>query len=324
MKKNMKNYYEELLLRMMMIHDFEEEIMRLYHEGAVHGTLHLCLGEEAVDVGSTAVLKDKDYIYTTHRGHGVCLGRGADVNSVMAEILGRVTGSNKGRGGSMHICDRERGLMGSNGIVGANAPLACGAALTIKLKGIKDAVSVCFSGDGAANTGAVLESMNLAGVWKLPIIFVLVENHYAVSTVVERASANVDFSKRAEPFGLQCFETDGNDIIAVMDTMAKAREYTVTNMRPCLVIEHTYRVAGHSKSDTNKYRSEEEINYWVERGPIRRFKDKLTAECISTVHELEHIEKKAHEIVSNAIDYALRQPEAAQDTEELLGAVYAD
>ena len=324
MSKDKKQYYEELLLKMMTIHDFEEEIMRLYKEGAVHGTLHLCTGEEAVDVGSTAVLKDRDYIFSTHRGHGIYLGRGGDIKAAMAEILGRSTGTTKGRGGSMHICDAAHGVIGSNGVVGANAPHACGAALTIKLKGIKDAAAVCFTGDGAANTGAVLESMNLAGVWKLPVIFVLVENHYAVSTLVERASANTDFTKRAEPFGLECFEADGNDLAEVMDVMQRARTYAVDNMRPCLVIEHTYRVAGHSKSDRNKYRSESEIEYWKERGPIRRFKDRLLEECISTAEELTELEQKAKRMVKDAAAYALRQPLAAQTAEQLEQAVYAD
>ncbi len=324
MSKDKKQYYEELLLKMMAIHDFEEEIMRLYKEGAVHGTLHLCTGEEAVDVGSTAVLKDRDYIFSTHRGHGIYLGRGGDIKAAMAEILGRSTGTTRGRGGSMHICDPTHGVIGSNGVVGANAPHACGAALTIKLKGIKDAAAVCFTGDGAANTGAVLESMNLAGVWKLPVIFVLVENHYAVSTLVERASANTDFTKRAEPFGLECFEADGNDLTEVMDVMQQAREYAVNNMRPCLVIEHTYRVAGHSKSDRNKYRSESEIEYWKERGPIRRFKDRLLAECISTAEELAELEQRAKRMVKDATEYALRQPLAIQTAEQLERAVYAD
>ncbi len=324
MSKDKKQYYEELLLRMMTVHDFEEEITRLYKEGAVHGTLHLCTGQEAVDIGSTAVLSDRDYIFSTHRSHGVFLGRGGDINAMMAEVLGRISGTTQGRGGSMHITDPAHGMIGSNGIVGANAPHACGAALTIKLKGIRDSVAVCFTGDGAANTGAVLESMNLAGVWKLPVIFVLVENHYAVSTSVERASADVDFTKRAEPFGLGCFEADGNDITEVMDAMSSARAYAAGSMRPCLVVLHTYRIAGHSKSDRNKYRSTAEIEYWKARGPIRRFKDKLISECISTAAELAELELKARHMVKDAAEYALKQPRAEQTADILERAAYAD
>lgn len=319
-----KNYYEELMLRMMTVRSFEEEIMRLYKEGAVHGTLHLCIGEEAADVGSTAVLKDEDYVFTTHRGHGACIGKGADIRAMMAEILGRSSGTNHGRGGSMHICDLKHGIIGSNGIVGADAPLACGAALTIKLKNIADRVSVCFTGDGAANSGAVLESMNLAGIWKLPVIFVLLENHYAVSTSVERASADTDFSKRAEPFGLGCFETDGNDILSVIDTMDRARRFVVENRKPCLVIEHTYRIAGHSKSDHNKYRSEQEIAYWAERSPIIRFKNRLISEGICVAEEIAALEQRAHEAVAEAVRYALAEPTADENAAELMSAVYAD
>ena len=324
MSQDRKRYYEDLLLRMMTIRHFEEETMHLYKEGVVHGTLHLCIGEEAADVGSTAVLGEKDYIFSTHRSHGICLGRGADIKSMMAEVLGRISGTNAGRGGSMHICDASRGIIGSNGVVGANAPHACGAALSIKLKGIKDAVAVCFSGDGAANTGGVLESMNLAGVWRLPVIFVLVENHYAVSTLVERASADSDFTKRAEPFGLKAFETDGNDLEAVMDTVKSAREYAIANTSPCLVVEHTYRIAGHSKSDRNKYRTQEEIAYWSERGPIKRFRDKLISECISTADEIAELELRAARIVKEAAEYALNEPHASQSVSELISAVYAD
>lgn len=319
-----KKYYEELMLRMMVIRSFEEEVMRLYKEGAVHGTLHLCIGEEAADVGSTAVLKDEDYLFTTHRGHGACIGKGADIKAMMAEILGRSSGTNHGRGGSMHICDIRHGIIGSNGIVGADAPLACGAALTIKLRNIVDRVAVCFTGDGAANSGAVLESMNLAGIWKLPVIFVLLENHYAVSTSVERASADIDFSKRAEPFGLGCFETDGNDILAVADTMAKARSFVIEKKQPCLVIEHTYRIAGHSKSDRNRYRSRDEISYWEERSPIIRFRDRLIAEGICLSEEIEALERRAHEAVAEAAGYALAEPLADESAAELMHAVYAD
>lgn len=319
-----KKHYEELMLRMMKIRNFEEELMRLYEEGAVHGTLHLCIGEEAADVGSTAALKEEDYIFGTHRGHGVCLGKGADIRRMMAEVLGRVTGTSFGRGGSMHVSGIEHGAMGSNGVVGANAPIACGTALSIKLKGIRDRVAVCFTGDGAANTGAVLESMNLAGIWKLPVIFVLIENKYAVSTAVERASAVADLTKRAEPFGLKCFETDGNDILAVEKTMKEARDYTASGMMPSLVIEHTYRIAGHSKSDHNRYRTQEEIDFWKQRGPIIRFRDKLISQCIFTAEEIDAIEKKAKDTVSDAISYALGQPHADGSAESLEAAVYAD
>ena len=324
MLKTDKKYYRELMLRMLKIRRVEEELMRLYGEDAVHGTLHLCIGEEAADVGSTAVLKEQDCVFATHRGHGICLGKGVDLKGLMAEILGRKGGTNHGRGGSMHISDIDHGVIGSNGVVGANAPLACGAALSIKLKKIRDRVSVCFTGDGAANTGALMESMNLAGVWKLPVIFVLIENHYAVSTPVGKASADADLSKRAAPFGLGCFETDGNDILAVAETMAKARDYVLEKGGPCLVIEHTYRIAGHSRSDHNRYRTEEEIRYWSERGPIVRFRNFLIDRGIFTAGEIFRMEEEAAAAVGEALKAALSQPFADEDVNELAEAVYAD
>lgn len=319
-----KNECRELMLRMMKVRTFEEEVRRLYYEGAVHGTLHLCVGQEAADIGSTAVLKKEDFVFPTHRGHGVCIGKGTDMKKMMAEILGRRTGTNLGRGGSMHICDAENGIIGSNGVVGANAPIACGAALTIRQKKQEDRVSVCFTGDGAANSGAVLESMNLAGLWKLPVIFVLMENHYAVSTLVENASANPDFTKRAEIFNLNCFETDGNDILAVRDIMRQARQKVLEDRRPCLVVEHTYRISGHSKSDANKYRTAEEIRYWEERGPIIRFSEKLISEGMFIRQEIDEILAEARTAVGEAVDFALQSP-AADDTAAMLtSSVYAD
>ena len=156
-----RNFYKELMIRMLRVNRFEEAARALFGKGQVHGTLHLCVGEEASVIGSTAALKEQDYILTTHRGHGECIGKGADLKAMMAEILGRASGTNRGIGGSMHICDLSHGIIGSNGIVGAGTPTACGAALTIKLKKIPDRVSVSFFGDGAANSGGVLESMNL-------------------------------------------------------------------------------------------------------------------------------------------------------------------
>ncbi len=319
-----KQKCKELMLRMMKVRRVEEAIRRLYEKGAVHGTLHLCIGEEAADVGSTAVLKNEDLVYATHRGHGICIGKGVDEKKLIAEILGKSAGTNRGRGGSMHISDLDHGVVGCDGIVGANAPLACGAALALKSKKVPDRVVVCFTGDGAMNTGAVMESMNLAGIWKLPIIFVLVENHYAVSTLVGRASANPDFTQRAAAFGLNCFETDGNDVLAVTETMEKARASVLEEQKPCLVIEHTYRIAGHSRSDKNKYRTEEEIEYWNQRGPIIRFRDKLIAEGMFTAGEIEELAVQARQETDRAVEYALAQPAADDSISDLVRSVYAE
>ena len=222
----------------------------------------------------------------------------------------------------MHITDPEIGVMGSNGVVGAGVPIALGAALTIKLKKIPDRVSVCFFGDGAANQGAVLESMNLAGVWKLPVIFVLIDNRYAVSTTPEKASADTDFVKRAMPFSLRPFDTDGNDILSVLYTVAKAREHAVNGGGPCLVVEHTYRVSGHSKSDHNCYRSREEIDAWINKNPIDRYIGYLKKEGFLTDEAIAALISRAEAEVNAAAEYALKQPVSDMSTEELEKRVY--
>lgn len=316
--------YGELLYRMVKVHRFEERLKHFYNEGMVHGTLHLCVGEEAAVIGSTAALKKDDYIFTTHRGHGECIGKGTDIKAMMAEILGRSTGTNSGLGGSMHITAPDIGVVGSNGVVGAGVPISLGAALTIKLKKTADRVSVCFFGDGAANQGAVLESMNLAGLWKLPVIFVLLENKYAVSTPPEKASADSDFVKRAMPFSLKPYDVDGNDVLQVLYTVAKAREHVVNGGGPCLVVEHTYRVSGHSKSDVNAYRSAEEIQSWTEKNPIDRYINYLTTEGFMTAEETEAIVKRAEAAVEAAAEYALSQLVSDMSAEELEDRVYAD
>lgn len=319
-----EDLYGELLYRMVKVHRFEERLKHLYNEGKVHGTLHLCVGEEAAVVGSTAALKRDDYIFTTHRGHGECIGKGTDINAMMAEILGRQSGTNSGIGGSMHITAPDIGVIGSNGVVGASVPISLGAALTIKLKKIPDRVSVCFFGDGAANQGAVLESMNLAGLWKLPVIFVLLENKYAVSTPPEKASADCDFVKRAMPFNLKPFDVDGNDVLKVLYTVSKAREHAAGGNGPCLVVEHTYRVSGHSKSDTDCYRSQEEIQDWIDKNPIDRYRSYLLSEGFMTACEADKIIKKAEKEVEAAAEYALLQQEADMSAAELEKRVYAD
>lgn len=303
-----KEFYLDLLQKMLKVNRFEESVKALYARGLIHGTLHLCVGEEASVVGSTAALKKDDYILTTHRGHGECIGKGADVRLMMAEILGRASGTNGGIGGSMHICDKSCGVIGSNGIVGAGVPTACGAALSIRLKKIPDRVSVSFFGDGAANSGAVLESMNLAGAWKLPVIFILEDNHYAVSTPVERSAADPDFKKRGTAFGFLTCEADGNDVLEVYETVSRARAAVLEEGRPAFVILHTYRISGHSRSDQNVYRTEKEMQYWKDNGPIVRFRDFLLKEEIFSENELETIEAAAEREMKDVVSWALRQP----------------
>ncbi len=304
-----KEFLRELMVRMMTVNKFEEVAFWLFGQGLVHGTMHLSIGEEATGVGTTAALTKDDYMLATHRGHGQALGKGVNINDMMAEILARGTGTNHGKGGSMHICDFDNGILGANGIVGANGPIACGAALTIKMKKIPNRVCAAFFGDGASNEGAILESMNLAAAWDLPVMFILTNNTYGMSTPLEHVVKNKDLKQRAGAFGFKAYECDGNDVLAVYETVKEAREYVVAGNGPVLVVEHTYRTSGHSKSDGNLYRTKEEIQYWKDHNPIKRFREFLTGEGIFTGEEIDAMQAEADKLVNDAVEYAKAQPQ---------------
>lgn len=317
-----KEFLQELMVRMMTVNKFEEQAFWLFGQGLVHGTMHLSIGEEATGVGTTAALTKEDYMLATHRGHGQALGKGVDLNSMMAEILARATGTNHGKGGSMHICDFDNGILGANGIVGANGPIACGAALTIKMKKIPNRVCAAFFGDGASNEGAILESMNLAAAWDLPVMFILTNNTYGMSTPLDRVVKNKDLKQRAAAFGFKAYECDGNDVLAVYETVKEAREYVVAGNGPVLVVEHTYRTSGHSKSDGNLYRTKEEIKYWADRNPIIRFRQFLTENNIFTDEEIDAMQASADKAIADAIEYAKAQPQPV--VADLEADVYAE
>lgn len=317
-----KEFLQELMVRMMTVNKFEEQAFWLFGQGLVHGTMHLSIGEEATGVGTTAALTKEDYMLATHRGHGQALGKGVDLNSMMAEILARATGTNHGKGGSMHICDFDNGILGANGIVGANGPIACGAALTIKMKKIPNRVCAAFFGDGASNEGAILESMNLAAAWDLPVMFILTNNTYGMSTPLDRVVKNKDLKQRAAAFGFKAYECDGNDVLAVYETVKEAREYVVAGNGPVLVVEHTYRTSGHSKSDGNLYRTKEEIKYWADRNPIIRFRQFLTENKIFTDEEIDAMQAGADKAIADAIEYAKAQPQPV--VADLEADVYAE
>lgn len=317
-----KEFLQELMVRMMTVNKFEEQAFWLFGQGLVHGTMHLSIGEEATGVGTTAALTKEDYMLATHRGHGQALGKGVDLNSMMAEILARATGTNHGKGGSVHICDFDNGILGANGIVGANGPIACGAALTIKMKNIPNRVCAAFFGDGASNEGAILESMNLAAAWDLPVMFILTNNTYGMSTPLDRVVKNKDLKQRAAAFGFKAYECDGNDVLAVYETVKEAREYVVAGNGPVLVVEHTYRTSGHSKSDGNLYRTKEEIKYWADRNPIIRFRQFLTENNIFTNEEIDAMQASADKAIADAIEYAKAQPQP--EVADLEADVYAE
>ncbi|AOT71137.1 thiamine pyrophosphate-dependent dehydrogenase E1 component subunit alpha [Geosporobacter ferrireducens] len=314
-----KTILETMYKKMFHVRKFEEKVAHFFSMGMVHGTTHLYVGEEATGVGACSALEDKDLITSTHRGHGHCIGKGIDLNRMMAELLGKATGYCKGKGGSMHIADLSRGNLGANGVVGGGMPIAVGAGLTVQMKKL-DQVVVCFFGDGAANEGSFHESLNLASVWNLPIIFICENNLYGMSVPTSKSMKIQNVADRAAAYGIPGKIIDGNDVIAVYNTVMEAKTYVKKN-GPMLIEAKTYRWMGHSKSDANVYRSREEIAAWRERCPIQRLKKYLTENGISTTGELDAIEKQATEEIEQAVEFAQASPYPSIDT--IMEDVYA-
>lgn len=259
----------EALRRMLLIRRFEEAAEEAYMRGAIHGTMHLSIGQEASAVGACLDLETGDYITSTHRGHGHCIAKGADVARMFAEFFGRETGYCRGRGGSMHIADIAGGNLGANGIVGGGLPIATGAALAIRQQR-RAAVVMCFFGDGAVNEGAFHEALNMAGLWKLPVIFVCENNKYGMSVSTERSMAVPRVAERARAYGMPGVRVDGNDLFAVHQAAGAAIARARAGSGPSLIEAETYRLRGHSRSDRNRYRSKEEIEHWRGLDPIPR------------------------------------------------------
>lgn len=315
-----KAFLSKIMENLMLVRKFEERVYTLFGQGKVYGTTHLGVGEEATGIGSTLALKAEDYMLATHRGHGQAIGKGVDVNAAMAEIMAKEAGVNHGRGGSMHIADIEKGVLGANGILGASGPIGCGAGLYIQMKNIPDRVVAVFFGDGASNEGAMHEAMNLAATWKLPVMFICINNTYGMSMPLAKVVNDTDLTKRAIPYGIKSYEVDGNDVLAVYQTVSAAREYVVTAKEPVFIVEHTYRTSGHSKSDGNLYRSKEEIAWWKERNPVARFTSVLLENGF-TKEEIDAIDRKTDKAVEDAVAYAESCEEPALP--DIEAAVYA-
>jgi pyruvate dehydrogenase E1 component subunit alpha len=284
----------ELLARMALIRRFEEEAGRQYQRAKAGGFLHLAIGEEATIVGTTSTMRDEDYLIGTYRTHGHAIARGTDPKHVMAELFGRVDGTSGGRGGSMHIFDRERRFMGGYGIVGGNLPIAAGLALSSEYKG-EDAVTVCMFGDGASNTGNFGETMNLAALWSLPILFLVENNLYGMGTSVERHSAQTDLSKKAEGYGISGERIDGMDVIAVREAVAEGLRQAREERRPTLLEAFTYRYRGHSAADPEVYREREEVEEWQRKDPIEAFARRCVEAGVLGEREVEETREKAEE-----------------------------
>ena len=260
----------ELLRLMVLIRRFEEEAGRQYQRAKAGGFLHLAIGEEATIVGTTSVMRPEDYLIGTYRTHGHAIARGTDPKRVMAELFGRVDGTSGGRGGSMHIFDLEHRFMGGYGIVGGNLPLAAGLALSSDYRGT-DEVTVCMFGDGASNTGNFGETMNLAALWSLPVVFLVENNLYGMGTALERHSAVPDLSHKAEGMGVSGVRVDGMDVLAVREVVSEHIRLAREERKPTLVEAFTYRYRGHSAADPEVYREKEEVEEWQRKDPIETF-----------------------------------------------------
>jgi pyruvate dehydrogenase E1 component alpha subunit len=299
----------ELYERMLLVRRFEEKAVELFERGRIRGNVHPCIGQEAVSVGVCAALRRDDYMTSTHRGHGDCLAKGADVRRMMAELLGKGTGFCKGKGGSMHIADFEGGNLGANGIVGAGLPIAVGAGISVQNAGSNRAV-VAFFGDGAASQGTFHESVNLAALWKLPVVFVCQNNQYAISTPLRESVAHPQLADRGAAYGIPGVSADGNDVLEVyahaQAAVARARAGEGPSLLDCL----TYRLYGHFTGDAGhgiRYRTKAEMEAWRARCPLVRLRARLAAE-----DRLDEIQAKAiEERVAAAIEDAVRFADAS-------------
>ena len=311
----------EMLKRMILIRAFEEKAEELFMRNLVHGTMHLSVGEEAVAVGSIFALNREDYITSTHRGHGHMIAKGGDIKKMFAEFLGKDTGYCHGRGGSMHIADFSLNNIGATGIVGAGIPIATGAAFAIKYMRRKEIV-LCFFGDGAANEGTFYESLNMASIWNLPIIFMCENNMYAMSSPVSKFIPTPNISDRAKSFSIPGVTVDGMDVIAVYEVTKEAADRARNGGGPTLIEAKTYRYKGHSKSDKNVYRTKEEIEEWKKKDPIVNFIKKLKELGDLNDKTLESIKNDIEKTIEEGVNFALNSKEPSPDT--LMWYVYAN
>lgn len=328
-RPNMPHIYRRLgvaalrdaLKKMHLIRRFEEGAEQAYMRGLIHGTMHLSIGQEASAVGICMPLTDADYITSTHRGHGHCIAKGADVGRMFAEFFGKEDGYCHGRGGSMHIADPSKGNLGANGIVGGGIPIAVGAALSAKRRRT-DRVVVSFFGDGANNEGAFHEALNMASVWKLPVIFVCENNRYGMSTSTERSTAVPNVADRATAYAMPGVIVDGNSFGEVAQASFEAVERARRGDGPTLIESKTYRIRGHSRSDRNRYRTKEEIEAWQARDPIEAFEKELLLLGLLGADDVKTIEDEAEREIEAAIAFANASP--SPKTGDLTRYVYSN
>jgi acetoin:2,6-dichlorophenolindophenol oxidoreductase subunit alpha len=307
---------KDLLAKMVLTRTFEENAEEMFALGKVHGTMHLSIGQEAIAAGAGPALRKDDYLLNTHRGHGHFLVWGGDLNRMMAEFLGKETGYCRGRGGSMHIADVESNNLGAQGIVAGNLPISVGVGLSIKMRKTDQVVLTLF-GDGASNEGAFHESLNMAAIWNLPIIYLCENNQYAMSMAFEKAFKVEQISDRASAYGMPGVTVDGNDVIAIFEAVQAAAARAREGDGPTLIEASTYRWRGHSKSDRQLYRTRDEVKNWMEKDPIQRFAKLLNV----GEEEFKNIESQAKEDIRKAVEYAEASPEP--DIATILEGIYA-
>ena len=313
----------EMYTKMLTIRRFEELMLEQQTAGAMPGGVHTYIGEEAVAVGVCANLRTDDYITSTHRGHGHIIAKGGDTRRMMAELFGRRTGYCKGKGGSMHIADFGLGILGANGIVGGGLPTAAGAGLAAKLRG-SDQVTICFFGDGAANQGTFHEAVNLAAIWKLPVIYVCENNLYAVTTPALKVISVEDIADRGAGFGIPGMVVDGQDIMAVYEAAAEAVKRAREGSGPSLIECKTYRFMGHMGGKEvfeGSYRTQDEVEEWKVRDPIAMFEDTLIGMGALTKEEATEIDERLKAELEEAVTFAKESP--WPEPEEALEDVYA-
>jgi len=315
------DFLAQLYRMLYTIRTFENRCIQLYRQGHIVGYFHPYLGEEAIATGVCAALGKDDYIVSTHRGHGHCIARGGELKKMVAELMGKEAGYCRGRGGSMHIADIDTGNLGANGIVGGGIPIGVGAGLSIKIRGT-DQVAVIFFSDGASNNGVFAESVNLAAIWDLPVIFVLENNDYAVSTCVDECSRTRDLHRRVEGYCVKYTHIDGNDVLAVYDQTRKAVEDCRAGRGPVLIECKTYRHGGHHVNDPGTYMPEEKLEYFKAKDPVKIGHQYLVEQGGYSDKDIADIEAKVGKEMDEAIEFAKNSPEPS--VEEFLEEVAWD
>ena len=308
-----KEFLLEMYRKMVLIRQFEDRVKFLFLEGIMPGTIHQYQGQEACAVGVCMALNEDDVITSTHRPHGHALAKGLTVNEMMAELFGKITGCCKGKGGSMHLFDVGKHFYGGHGIVGAHIPLATGMAMKFRYCD-QDGVTLCFFGDGAIHQGSFHESLNMAGLWKLPIVYICENNQYGMGTDFHRVSAVKDFSKLAASYKMPGLQVDGMDVLAVYENVKNSVELARTHSKPSLLEIRTYRYLGHSMSDPATYRTKEELAKHKSQDPITLLKDRMSTAGMLSENEYATMDANCRSIVADAIDFAEQSPEPDIET----------